>query len=85
MSRIAYSISLLSAVSLLMLFFGCGGVATLSEAQAACEALKRFPAVNASIDGDDVVYHGYQDIGVAVSTPGGLVVPVQRDADFTIS
>jgi 2-oxoglutarate dehydrogenase E2 component (dihydrolipoamide succinyltransferase) len=50
--------------------------------KAACEALKRFPAVNASIDGDDVVYHGYQDVGVAVSTPGGLVVPVLRDADF---
>ncbi|MEZ5573312.1 MAG: 2-oxoglutarate dehydrogenase complex dihydrolipoyllysine-residue succinyltransferase [Halioglobus sp.] len=50
--------------------------------KAACEALKRFPAVNASIDGNDVVYHGYQDIGVAVSTEGGLVVPVIRDADF---
>lgn len=50
--------------------------------KAACEALKRFPAVNASIDGDDVVYHGYQDIGVAVSTENGLVVPVLRDADF---
>lgn len=50
--------------------------------KAACEALKRFPAVNASIDGSDVVYHGYQDIGVAVSTEGGLVVPVLRDADF---
>ena len=50
--------------------------------KAACEALKRFPDVNASIDGKDVVYHGYQDIGVAVSTPGGLVVPVLRDADF---
>ncbi|MEH6583027.1 MAG: 2-oxoglutarate dehydrogenase complex dihydrolipoyllysine-residue succinyltransferase [Halioglobus sp.] len=50
--------------------------------RAACEALKRFPEVNASIDGNDVVYHGYQDIGVAVSTPGGLVVPVLRDADF---
>ncbi len=50
--------------------------------KAACEALKRFPAVNASIDGNDVVYHGYQDIGVAVSTEGGLVVPVMRDADF---
>jgi 2-oxoglutarate dehydrogenase E2 component (dihydrolipoamide succinyltransferase) len=48
----------------------------------ACEALKRFPEVNASIDGDDVVYHGYQDIGVAVSTENGLVVPVLRDADF---
>mgnify|MGYP001821318334 FL=1 len=50
--------------------------------KAACEALKRFPEVNASIDGSDVVYHGYQDIGVAVSTPNGLVVPVLRDADF---
>ncbi|MEH6591491.1 MAG: 2-oxoglutarate dehydrogenase complex dihydrolipoyllysine-residue succinyltransferase [Halioglobus sp.] len=50
--------------------------------KAACEALKRFPEVNASIDGQDVVYHGYQDIGVAVSTNGGLVVPVMRDADF---
>ncbi|EAQ99278.1 2-oxoglutarate dehydrogenase complex dihydrolipoyllysine-residue succinyltransferase [Congregibacter litoralis] len=50
--------------------------------KAACEALKRYPAVNASIDGNDVVYHGYQDIGVAVSTDGGLVVPVLRDADF---
>ncbi|GAB3277087.1 2-oxoglutarate dehydrogenase complex dihydrolipoyllysine-residue succinyltransferase [Parahaliea aestuarii] len=50
--------------------------------KACCEALKRFPEVNASIDGNDVVYHGYQDIGVAVSTEGGLVVPVLRDADF---
>lgn len=50
--------------------------------RAACEALKRFPEVNASVDGNDVVYHGYQDIGVAVSTPNGLVVPVLRDADF---
>ncbi len=50
--------------------------------KAACEALKRFPAVNASIDGQDIVYHGYQDIGVAVSTEDGLVVPVLRDADF---
>lgn len=50
--------------------------------KAACEALKRFPAVNASIDENDIVYHGYQDIGVAVSTEGGLVVPVLRDADF---
>lgn len=50
--------------------------------KAVCEALKRYPAVNASIDGNDVVYHGYQDIGVAVSTEGGLVVPVIRDADF---
>ncbi|WP_431023888.1 2-oxoglutarate dehydrogenase complex dihydrolipoyllysine-residue succinyltransferase [Halomonas sp. H5] len=47
--------------------------------KAATEALKRFPDVNASIDGSDIVYHGYQDIGVAVSTPRGLVVPVLRD------
>lgn len=50
--------------------------------RAATEALKRFPAVNASIDGKDIVYHGYQDVGVAVSTDKGLVVPVLRDADF---
>ncbi|AZZ91357.1 2-oxoglutarate dehydrogenase complex dihydrolipoyllysine-residue succinyltransferase [Hahella sp. KA22] len=49
--------------------------------KAACEALKRFPAVNASIDGNDIVYHGYQDVGVAVSTERGLVVPILRDAD----
>ena len=45
------------------------------------EALKRFPGVNASLDGSDIVYHGYQDIGVAVSSPRGLVVPVLRNAD----
>ena len=49
--------------------------------KAAVEALKRFPEVNASIDGDDIVYHGYQDIGIAVSSPRGLVVPILRDAD----
>ena len=49
--------------------------------RAAVEALKRFPAVNASMDGNDIVYHGYQDIGVAVSSDRGLVVPVLRDAD----
>lgn len=49
--------------------------------KAVIEALKRFPAVNASIDGNDIVYHGYFDIGVAVSSPRGLVVPVLRDAD----
>tara|TARA_R110002072_G_scaffold99983_7_gene220009 strand:+ start:9837 stop:11060 length:1224 start_codon:yes stop_codon:yes gene_type:complete len=49
--------------------------------KASAEALKRFPAVNASIDGDEIVYHGYQDIGVAVSSEKGLVVPVLRDAD----
>ncbi|MDP3268109.1 MAG: 2-oxoglutarate dehydrogenase complex dihydrolipoyllysine-residue succinyltransferase [Legionella sp.] len=49
--------------------------------KAVVESLKRFPAVNASIDGQDVVYHGYYDIGIAVSTDRGLVVPVIRDAD----
>lgn len=49
--------------------------------RAVTEALKRFPSVNASIDGNDIVYHGYYDIGVAVSTDKGLVVPVVRDAD----
>ena len=49
--------------------------------KAVVESLKRFPAVNASIDGADVVYHGYYDIGIAVSTERGLVVPVIRDAD----
>ena len=49
--------------------------------KAATEALKRFPAVNASLDGDDIVYHGYYDIGVAVSSDRGLVVPVLRDTD----
>ncbi len=48
---------------------------------AAVEALKRFPAVNASIDGDDIVYHDYFDIGIAVSSDRGLVVPILRDAD----
>lgn len=49
--------------------------------KAVTESLKRFPVVNASIDGNDIVYHGYFDIGVAVSTPRGLVVPIIRDAD----
>lgn len=49
--------------------------------RASVEALKRFPLVNASIDGSDIVYHGFYDIGVAVSTDRGLVVPVVRDAD----
>ena len=49
--------------------------------KAAVEALKRFPLVNSSIDGNDIVYHGYQDIGVAVSTDRGLVVPVLRNAE----
>lgn len=49
--------------------------------RASVEALKRFPGVNASIDANDIVYHGYQDIGIAVSSPRGLVVPVLREAD----
>lgn len=49
--------------------------------KAATEALRRHPEVNASIDGDDVVYHGYYDIGVAVSSKRGLVVPILRDTD----
>jgi len=50
--------------------------------QASVEALKRFPEINASIDGNDIVYHGFYDIGVAVSGPNGLVVPIVRDADI---
>jgi len=49
--------------------------------KASVEALKRFPAVNASIDGKDIVYHDYFDIGIAVSSDRGLVVPILRDAD----
>ncbi len=49
--------------------------------KAAVEGLRRFPAVNASIDGTDILYHGYYDIGIAVSTERGLMVPVLRDAD----
>ncbi|MEW6332051.1 MAG: 2-oxoglutarate dehydrogenase complex dihydrolipoyllysine-residue succinyltransferase [Pseudomonadota bacterium] len=49
--------------------------------KAAVEALRHFPEVNASIDGDEVVYHGFHDIGIAVSSPRGLVVPVLRDAE----
>jgi 2-oxoglutarate dehydrogenase E2 component (dihydrolipoamide succinyltransferase) len=48
--------------------------------KAAAEALKRYPIVNASVDGNDVIYHGYQDISIAVSTEKGLVTPVLRDA-----
>ena len=50
--------------------------------KASIEALKKFPAVNASIDGDDIVYHGFFDIGVAVSGANGLVVPILKDADM---
>ncbi len=49
--------------------------------KAVVEGLKRFPAVNGSIDGSDIIYHGYYDIGVAVSSPRGLVVPILRDVD----
>lgn len=49
--------------------------------KAALEALKKFPVVNASVEGNDIVYHDYYDVGIAVSTPKGLVVPVLRDAD----
>ena len=50
--------------------------------QASVEALKRFPEINASVDGNDIVYHGFYDVGVAVSGPNGLVVPIIRDADI---
>ncbi|PCJ88009.1 MAG: dihydrolipoyllysine-residue succinyltransferase [Thiotrichaceae bacterium] len=50
--------------------------------RACVEALKQFPEINASVDGNDIVYHGYYDIGVAVSGPNGLVVPVLRDVDI---
>ena len=50
--------------------------------KAVVHALKKFPAVNASIDGTDIVYHGYYDIGIAVGSPRGLVVPILRDADL---
>ena len=49
--------------------------------KAAVYALKKFPLVNASVDGNDIVYHGYYDIGVAVGSPRGLVVPIIRNAD----
>jgi 2-oxoglutarate dehydrogenase E2 component (dihydrolipoamide succinyltransferase) len=49
--------------------------------KAAVEALQRFPIINASVDGDDIVYHGYYDIGIAVSSPRGLVVPILRNCD----
>ena len=49
--------------------------------KAAVHALKKFPALNASIDGSDIVYHGYFDVGIAVGSPRGLVVPILRDAD----
>lgn len=49
--------------------------------KASIEALKKFPAINASIDGGDIIYHGYYDLGIAVSTPRGLIVPVLHDAD----
>ncbi|MFU8833302.1 MAG: dihydrolipoyllysine-residue succinyltransferase, partial [Wenzhouxiangella sp.] len=48
--------------------------------KACCEALQKHPVVNASVDGDEIVYHGFQDIGIAVSTDRGLLVPIVRDA-----
>jgi 2-oxoglutarate dehydrogenase E2 component (dihydrolipoamide succinyltransferase) len=50
-------------------------------AKAAVEALKKFPVVNASVDGNDILYHNYYDIGIAVSSDRGLLVPVIRDVD----
>ncbi|MEC9363671.1 MAG: 2-oxoglutarate dehydrogenase complex dihydrolipoyllysine-residue succinyltransferase [Pseudomonadota bacterium] len=50
--------------------------------RAAIEALKKYPVLNASVDGNDIVYHGYYDIGIAVSSERGLVVPIMRDADM---
>jgi 2-oxoglutarate dehydrogenase E2 component (dihydrolipoamide succinyltransferase) len=50
--------------------------------RAAAEALKRHPDINASIDGDDIVYHGFCDIGVAISSERGLVVPILRNAEY---
>ena len=49
--------------------------------KAAVAALKKYPVVNASVDGKDIVYHGYFDIGIAIGSPRGLVVPILRDAD----
>ena len=49
--------------------------------KAAVHALKKFPIINASVDGNDIVYHGYFDIGIAVGSPRGLVVPILRNAD----
>ena len=49
--------------------------------KAACAALQKFPILNASVDGNDIVYHGYIDIGIAVGSPRGLVVPILRNAD----
>jgi 2-oxoglutarate dehydrogenase E2 component (dihydrolipoamide succinyltransferase) len=49
--------------------------------KAAVHALKKYPILNASVDGNDIVYHGYFDIGIAVGSPRGLVVPILRDAD----
>ena len=49
--------------------------------KAAVHALKQYPIINASVDGYDIIYHGYMDIGIAVGSPRGLVVPVLRDAD----
>ena len=52
--------------------------------KAGVAALKKFPVLNASVDGNDIIYHEYYDIGVAVSTDRGLVVPIVRDADHIV-
>ena len=49
--------------------------------KAAIAAMKQYPIVNASVDGEDIVYHGYFDIGIAVGSPRGLVVPILRNAE----
>ena len=53
--------------------------------KAAVAALKKYPVINSSVDGNDIVYHGYFDIGIAVGSPRGLVVPILRDADQMLS
>jgi 2-oxoglutarate dehydrogenase E2 component (dihydrolipoamide succinyltransferase) len=49
--------------------------------KACCDALRKYPIVNASVEGDEIIYHGYQDIGIAVSTERGLMVPILRNAE----
>ena len=59
----------------------CASASCRSFAKAAVEALKKFPVVNASVEGNDIIYHNYYDIGIAVSSDRGLMVPVIRDVD----
>jgi 2-oxoglutarate dehydrogenase E2 component (dihydrolipoamide succinyltransferase) len=49
--------------------------------KACCDALRKYPIVNASVEGDEIIYHGYQDVGIAVSTERGLMVPILRNAE----